>query len=668
MKKIISTKIIFLASLTILLAQNPIMKPETLWKLGRVNLETVSPDGKTIYYTVATYDLAKNKGQADIYSIDTEGNNLLRITTTDDSEENIAVFPEGNKIAFLRNGELFEMDLTSKREVKLSDVSMNGFILSPDGKKILYAADVKYFKDTKDQYPDLPQAKVKIYDGLMYRHWKSWEDYHRSNIFVANIENSRVGEGKNIMKEPYDSPLMPLGGMEQVNWSKNGKFIAYTCKKLNGTAAAISTNSDIFLYNVETGYTKNITEKNLGYDMNPVFAPNGRYIVYNSMQTPGYEADKNRMMMYDIELNTSIDLTSEHDRDSEDITFSKDGKEIYFISHADGTQHLYSMNPLTKRIRQITTGQHDFHSPKIADGNIIVSRNSMTEPAELFAVSTANSTVRQLTTTNQEVFATLKKATVEKKWVTTTDGKKIQVWYIFPPDFDKNKQYPTLLYCQGGPQSFLSQSWSYRWNFQLIASMGYVVVAPCRRGMPGFGQAWNQQISEDWGGQCMKDYFSAIDDACQYPYVDKNKLGAIGASFGGYSVFWLAGNHQKRFKTFVAHAGIYNFESMYGTTEEVFFENHEKGGAYWQSPKPKSYASSPHLFAQNWDTPILITHGEKDYRVPLGEGLQAFQAAQLRNIPSKLVLLPEEGHWIGNPQSTVVWHKELFGWLDKWLK
>ncbi len=652
----------------IILAQNPLMKPETLWKLGRVNLEAVSPDGKTAYYTITRYDLAKNKGQSDIFSIGTDGNDLKQLTNTEEGEDNLQLRPDGQKIAFLRDGFLFEMNLDGTNASKISEIEMNGFDYSPDGKKILYIADVKYLKDTKDVYSDMPNAKIKLIDGLMYRHWKSWEDYKRSNVFVATYENGRVGEGKNIMNEPFDSPLQPMGGMEQIAWSKNGKYIAYTSKKLNGTAAAVSTNSDIYLYNLENGFTKNITESNKGYDMNPVFAPNGRYIVYNSMQTPGYEADRNRMMLYDIELGVSTYLTEKHDRDAEAMAWSADGKEIYFISGADGTQHIFSMNPLTKKIRQITSGSHDYNAFKVAGKNLVGLRVSMTEPAELFAVETANGVTRQITTTNQEVWSVIKKATVQKKMVKTTDGKEMLVWHVLPPDFDPTKKYPTLLYCQGGPQSHLSQFWSYRWNPQLMASMGYIVVAPCRRGMPGFGQEWNAQISQDWGGQCMKDYFSAIDDASTLPYVNKDKLGAIGASFGGFSVFWLAGHHEKRFKTFIAHAGIFNFESMYGTTEELFFENHEKGGAYWDSPQPKSYGDSPHLSVAKWDTPILITHGEKDFRVPISEGAQAFQAAQLRNIPSKFLWLPDEGHWIQNPQTSVVWQREFFSWLDKYLK
>ena len=660
--------IIFLVVQNTLLAQNSMMTPETLWKLGRVNLEDVSPDGKTTIYTVTRYDLAKNKGQSDIYKIDTDGNAMMQLTTTEEGEDNVQVRPDGQKIGFLRDGFLHEMNLDGTNATKISEVEMNGFAYSPDSKKIMYIADVKYLKDTKDTYPDMPNAKIKLIDGLMYRHWKSWEDYKRSNVFVANYENGRVGEGKNIMNEPFDSPLQPMGGMEQIAWSKNGKYIAYTSKKLNGTAAAVSTNSDIYLYNLENGLTKNITESNKGYDMNPSFAPNGRYIVYNSMQTPGYEADRNRMMMYDMELGVSTYLTEKHDRDAEGMTWSADGKEIYFISGADGTQHIFSMNPLTRKIRQITTGLYDYNAFKVAGKNLVGMRVSMTEPAELFAVETANGATRQITTTNQEVWSLIKKATVQKKMVKTTDGKEMLVWHVLPPDFDPTKKYPTLLYCQGGPQSHLSQFWSYRWNPQLMASMGYIVVAPCRRGMPGFGQEWNAQISQDWGGQCMKDYFSAIDEAATLPYVNKDKLGAIGASFGGFSVFWLAGHHEKRFKTFIAHAGIFNFESMYGTTEELFFENHEKGGAYWETPKLKAYGDSPHLSVAKWDTPILVTHGEKDYRVPISEGMQAFQAAQLRNIPSKFLWLPDEGHWIQNPQTSIVWQREFFSWLDKYLK
>ena len=645
------------------------MTPETLWKLGRVNLEDVSPDGSMVLYSVTNYNLAINKGNSDLYLVTTAGKDAKQLTTYDGSDSDGRFRPDGLKISYLRDGVLWEMNLDGTSQTQVGKEEIDGYEYSPDGKRILFIKDTKFFPTVKELYPDLPKANVKVIDGLMYRHWKSWEDENRSNIFIQGYsDGALVGEAVNIMNMPYDSPIKPQGGMEQITFSPDGKKIAYTCRKENGTALALSTNSDIFLYDIASGETKNLSEGNLGYDLEPVFAPNGRYIAWRSMKTAGYEADKSRLIFMDLQTNVKIDLTEKYDRDVESVTFSADGKDVYFISGFDGTQQIFSINLTSRKLRQLTAGNYDYNALAIARTRIVASRVSMTEPAELYSIDTKQGLAQQLTNTNAAYWNTIKKAKVEKKFVTTSDGKKMLVWHILPPDFDPKKQYPTLLYCQGGPQSHLSQFFSYRWNFQLMASNGYIVVAPCRRGMPGYGHAWNEEISQDWGGQCMRDYFSAIDSASVLPYVNKDKLGAIGASFGGYSVFWLAGHHQKRFKTFIAHAGIFNFESMYGTTEEMFFENHEKGGAYWETPRPKSFNDSPHLAVNQWDTPILVTHGEKDFRVPISEGMQAFQAAQLRGIPSKFLWLPDEGHWIQNPHSSVLWQREFYGWLDKWLK
>ncbi len=668
MRRIITffLSLFFLAKAT---TAQEIMTPETLWKLGRVNLEDVSPDGSMVLYSVTNYNLAINKGNSDLYLVTTAGKDAKQLTTYEGSDSDGRFRPDGLKISYLRDGVLWEMNLDGAAPTQLGKEEIDGYEYSPDGKRILFIKDTKYFPTVKELYPDLPKANVKVIDGLMYRHWKSWEDENRSNIFIQDYnDGALVGEATNIMNMPYDSPIKPQGGMEQITFSPDGKKIAYTCRKENGTALALSTNADIFLYDIASGETKNLSEGNLGYDLEPVFAPNGRYVAWRSMKTAGYEADKSRLIFMDLQTNVKIDLTEKYDRDVESVTFSADGKDVYFISGFDGTQQIFSINLTTRKLRQLTAGNYDYNALATAGSRLVASRVSMTEPAELYSIDTKQGLAQQLTNTNAEYWNTIKKARVEKKFVTTTDGKKMLVWHILPPDFDPNKKYPTLLYCQGGPQSHLSQFFSYRWNFQLMASMGYIVVAPCRRGMPGFGAAWNEEISQDWGGQCMRDYFSAIDSAATLPYVNKDKLGAIGASFGGYSVFWLAGHHQKRFKTFIAHAGIFNFESMYGTTEEMFFENHEKGGAYWDSPRPKSYNDSPHLAVNQWDTPILVTHGEKDFRVPISEGMQAFQAAQLRGIPSKFLWLPDEGHWIQNPHSSVLWQREFYGWLDKWLK
>lgn len=645
------------------------MTPETLWKLGRINVDDTHSNGN-IVYSVTTYELATAKNNTDLYIVSAVNDQEpKRLTDYAGSDSDARFRADGLKIGFLRDGIFWEMNLDGTNQTQVGKEEVDGFEYSPDGKRILFIKDVKHFQTVKEMYPDLQGANVRIFDGLMYRHWKSWEDDKRSNIFIQDYSDGMLkGESKNIMNIPFDSPIKPQGGMEQITFSPDGQKIAYTCRKENGTALALSTNADIFLYDIVTETTKNLSEGNLGYDLDPIFAANGRYIAWRSMKAAGYEADKNRLILMDLQTGVKVDLTEKYDRDAESLTFSGDGKEIYFISGFDGTQQIFSINLTTRKLRQLTAGTYDYNSLAVTGSRVIASRVSMTEPAEIYSIDEKNGLANQLTTINTAFWSKIKKAKVEKRFVTTTDGKKMLVWHILPPDFDPKKKYPTLLYCQGGPQSHLSQYFSYRWNFQLMASKGYIVVAPCRRGMPGFGAAWNEQISGDWGGQCMRDYLTAIDSASVLPYVNADKLGAVGASFGGYSVFWLAGKHQKRFKTFIAHAGIFNFESMYGTTEELFFENHEKGGAYWETPRPKSYGDSPHLFVNQWDTPILVTHGEKDFRVPISEGMQAFQAAQLRNIPSKFLWLPDEGHWITNPHSSVLWQREFYGWLDKYLK
>ena len=646
-----------------------IMTPETLWQLGRVGLEDVSKDGASILYSVTKYKLEENKGNQDLYLVSADGQNAKRLTDFAGADSDGQFRPDGKKIGFLRDAILWEMNPDGTGQAQVGTEAFDGFRYSPDGKSIFFFKDVKYFKTVKETYPDLPGANVKVIDGLMYRHWKSWEDDMRSNVFVQSYSNgSLLGEAKNIMNIPYDSPLKPHGGVEQIAFSPDGKTVAYTCRKENGTALSLSTNADIFLYDTETGTTRNVSEGIMGYDLEPVFSPNGRYLAWRSMKTAGNEADKSRIMLLDFQTGKKTDLTAKYDRDAENLCWSNDGSELYFISGSEGTQHIFSLAVADNKLRQISLGMYDFGAVKDAGSFLIAQRMSMTEPPTIVRVDKKDGAATEIVQVNAGVWNGIKKARVEKKYVTTTDGKKMLVWHILPPDFDPSKKYPTLLYCQGGPQSHLSQFFSFRWNFQLMASKGYIVVAPCRRGMPGFGEAWNAQISGDWGGQCMRDYFSAIDAAAKLPYVNKNKLGAVGASFGGYSVFWLAGHHQKRFKAFVAHAGIYNFESMYGTTEEMFFENHELGGAYWEKPRPKMYAVSPHLSVEKWDTPILITHGEKDFRVPISESMQAFQAAQLRGIPSRFLWLPDEGHWIQNPHSSVLWQREYYSWLDKYLK
>ena len=671
MKQIIT--LLLLATLSLpLFAQSSRLTPEKLFQMGRVALEDVSPDGKTTVFGVTTYQLDANKGSTNLYTVSNDTSSVARrLTRFDGSEANARFRPDGKKIGFLRGAFLWEMNPDGSDLRQVSDLEMNGFAYSPKGDKILFAQDVKYRKTTKDIYPDLPNANARIYDDLLYRHWKSWDDQSESNVFFADYKDGKLtSTPKNIVAEAYELPLEPDEGMEQIAWSMDGQSIAYSCKKERGTAYAISTNTDIYLYELATGKTTNLSDGMKGYDKEPVFSPDGQYLIWTSMERAGFESDRSRLFYYDLKSKQRGELTYGFDNDVVSPKWSADSKNIYFIGGDRGTHPIFSMNFSTKKIKQITSGVHDYVALAVGRGDqLVAQRQSMSMPTELYVVDGSKGEARQLTFVNKELLSQIKIGEVKKRTVKTSDGKEMLVWMILPPDFDSTKKYPTLLYCQGGPQSALSQYWSYRWNFQLMAANGYVVVAPCRRGMPTFGRAWNDAISKDWGGQPMRDYLSAIDDAKKERFVDADRLGAVGASYGGYSVYWLAGNHQKRFKCFVSHCGLFNLESWYGTTEELFFANYDLGGAYWDKPKPDSYAKfSPHNFVANWDSPMMVIHGERDYRVPLSEGLQAFQAARLKGLPAKLLTFPDEGHWVSSPQNSILWQREFYGWLDKWLK
>jgi dipeptidyl aminopeptidase/acylaminoacyl peptidase len=503
----------------------------------------------------------------------------------------------------------------------------------------------------------------------MYRHWDDWTDYAVSHIWVGRPENGVLQSGRDIMEgEPYDAPTAPYFDASEIAWSPDGKYLAYTCKKLKGKEFALSTNTDIYLYDIENGTTKNITGGMSGYDKYPVFSPDGSMIAFQSMATPGYEADKERLMVYHRASEKTEDLTESYDNNAANFVWTADSRSIRFITGVRATYQVYSVDIDTKAIKPITAGKHDITGIAAAGDKLVCCKMSMSMARELFTVDPQTGVEQQLTYTNQNIYDAVNMGKVEERTVKTTDGKDMLVWMVYPPDFDPAKKYPALLYCQGGPQSAVSQFFSFRWNLQIMAANGYIIVAPNRRGLPTFGQEWNRQISCDYGGQNMRDYISAIDDAKKEPYIDENRLGAVGASYGGFSVYWLAGHHEKRFKAFISHCGMFNFESKYGSTEEYWFPNFDLGGPYWQKPRPKSYDFSPHLAVGKWDTPIMVIHGAKDFRVPYTEGLQAFNAAQLRGIPSRLLIFPEEGHWVLKPQNAVLWQREFFGWLDKWLK
>ncbi len=620
-------------------AQN-VLTPETLWKLGRITVLGISKDKKNIVYKVATPVMEENKSTSKYYTIPILGGNATEVKET-------------SELLLDKN-------------------------ISPDGQYVLSTQEVKVNKVLgKDFYPELTKSDVQIYTALDYRHWDTWNDGTVNHVFYGGIPapNVRLAAPIDIMKEePYDAPQKPFGGDEDYIWSPNSKSIIYVCKKKFGTEYAISTNTDLYEYNLETKTTKNLTENNLGYDMNPVFSPTGN-LSWLQMKRDGYEADKNDIIVRFKGMD--INLTASWDGSVNSFQWSKDGKKVYFIAPVDGTTQLFEVNfpGLTKiaiSVKQLTSGDFDMHDIIDISGDIaILNRTDMNHALEVYSYSLKKKTCLQLTKVNNEAYSKLALPKYERRYVTTTDGKKMLVWVILPPNFDKTKKYPTLLYCQGGPQSPLTQSYSFRWNFSLMASQGYVVVAPNRRGMYGHGQEWNEQISKDWGGQVMDDYLSAIDDVAKESYVDKTRLGAVGASYGGYSVFYLAGIHNNRFKSFIAHDGVFNTQSMFGTTEEVFFNNWDFGGAYWEKENKiaqKSYTTfNPINFVDKWNTPILIIQGGKDFRVPIGQGQEAFQAAQLRGIKSKFLYFPEENHWVLKPQNAMVWQTEFYKWLKETL-
>ena len=543
------------------------------------------------------------------------------------------------------------------------------FHYSPDGQKVLYIQDISHDPTPAEANADLPKTKGRVVDNLFYRHWTDWRDGKYSNLFYAPYTDGKLGASVDVMRAPFDTPLKPDGGMEQITWSPDSRFIVYTSRKLPGTEESKSTNSDLYLFELASGKTLNITEGMLGYDRDPAFSPDGHYLAWTSMEHAGNEADRTRLMLLDTRTQQRTELTEGWDFEANAPQWATDSKSIYFLSSTDFTYHLFKVGLADKKIHRLTSGQHDYHDFKVAGNQLISARTAMDSPAEIYAVDAQVGSARQLTFATDPVWKNIAKGKVERHTVRTTDGKDMNAWVILPPDFDPTKKYPALLYCQGGPQSPVSQFFSYRWNFELMAANGYVIIAPCRRGMPGSGQAWNDAIQGDWGGQPMQDLLSATDYLARQPYVDAQNMGAVGASYGGYSVYWLAGHHQKRFKTFIAHDGVFNLESFYGTTEEMWFPNHDFGGAYWDKKKPETYLKdSPHLFVQNWDTPLLVISNELDFRVPFSEGAQAFQAAQLRGIPSRMLTFPDEGHWMSKPQNSLLWQRTFFDWLGRYLK
>ena len=678
------------------------MTPEALWAMGRIVGAQSSPDGKRIVYQVAYYSVKANKSHHMLFVMNADGSNKRCLTTSVSNETDAEWIENGTKIAYLFKGQVWKMnaDGSEKQQLSFGKEPLSGFRFSPDGKQVILLRDLPYHGTIQKNPDDLPLTTGLVINDLNYRHW----DHYVTSIshpFLAAVVDGKIQEGYDMLQgEPYECPMAPFGGIEQLAWSPDSRFIAYTCRKREGRAYAISTDSDIYLYDVATRSTRNLCKPegyqepainptksmasqavnnqsadcNVGYDQNPCFSPDGKYVAWQSMARNGYESDRNRLLVYNLATGEKRYVTESLDTNVDAFCWGKDSRTLHFLACWHACVHVYQTD-LQGRVKQLTDGCYDYGSiqPLGSTDQLLVTRHSMSHPDDLYRITLQKKPqVVQLTDENSHIFNQLTLGKVTQRWVKTTDGKQMLVWVILPPHFDETKQYPTLLFCEGGPQSPVSQFWSYRWNFQIMAAHGYIIVAPNRRGLPGFGSAWNEQISGDWTGQCMNDYLSAIDDAASLPYVDRNRMGAVGASFGGFSVYYLAGHHNGRFKCFIAHDGAFNLESMYTDTEEAWFSNWEYEDAYWNADRSanarRTYDASPHKFVDKWDTPILCIHGEKDYRINANQGFGAFNAARLKGIPAQLLLFPDENHWVLKPQNGILWQRTFFDWLQRWLQ
>ena len=656
---------------------------EIMWKMGRIGAQALSADGSKLIYTLTEYNLAENRGVTTLWLRDMATGDKTQLTDYNSSNHSMQWIDDSN-IAFLSNrtgsSQVWAMDVNTKavRQLTAFDKDVEGFGIAGDHAFYVQRVKVAPLKGS-DKYADMDKSKVRIYDDLMVRHWDYWDDGSYLHIFAADYADGKIAEGKDIIgaDKAYDAPLAPYFDCAEIRLSPDGTKLAYTCKPLTGTEYALSTDSDIFLYDFATEATRNLSkeaaatgvDKFVGYDKYPVFSPDGTKIAFRSQRRPGNEADQQRLWVFDLNTNKCDYITHGQDYCVTEVAW--DGNDaMYFILPWRGTHHVARIG-LDGKMTQITKGNYDFNTFTFANGKIVANMNTISKAVELYDVNPATGEFTQLTDVNREIYDNIKFGEVQERWIKTTDGKEMLTWVILPPNFDPTKKYPTLLYCQGGPQSTVSQFWSYRWNFQLMAAQGYVIVAPNRRGCPSFGQEWTDQISGDYSGQNIKDYLAAIDEVSKEPWVDTDHRGCVGASYGGYSTYYLAGVHQNRFKAFIAHCGIFNFESMYGHTEELFFVTNDYGGAYWDkgnATAQRSYANSPHKLVANWNAPIMIITGEKDYRIPYSQSLEAFTAARVQGIDARLVSFENEAHQVFQPQNSVVWNREFFDWLDKYLK
>jgi dipeptidyl aminopeptidase/acylaminoacyl peptidase len=648
-----------------------ILTPDVLNSFGRVSDPQASPDGETILYGVSFPDIGENKIRRELFTVRIDGSRNRQITHSDGNESNARWIDGGRGIAYLQGGQLWTMnaDGSGAAAVDAGGRRISEFVFSSDGKKLLFVSDVKAGERVVDIYPDLPKASARIADDLMYRHWDEWVDAV-PHPFVADVDGTRLSNVADLLEgEPYECPSKPFGDISELAWSADGSVIAYTCRKKTGKEYAVSTNTDIYFYHLDTKTTENVTEGMAGYDMCPQFSPDGKWMAWTSMARDGYESDLNRLFVMNLESREKTFLTSGFDYNVNGFVWTPDSRGLYFTSCVNALTHIYAVT-LGKEIRQITTGIFDVDVPVVAGERLVATFHSMMRPNEVVAVDPADGALTPLTSENEHILSQLKECRMEQRWMTTTDGKKMHVWIVYPPDFDAAEKYPAILMCLGGPQGTISQSWSYRWNYRLMAAQGYIVILPNRRGTTAFGHEWTEQISGDYPGQNMKDYLTAVDEMKQEPFVDETRIACTGASYGGYSVFWLAGNHERRFRAFIAHAGVFNAEHKYMTTDELWFPTWDNGGAPWDknATAQRTYNSSPHKYAEHWDTPILITHGERDYRIPYDQAMAAFTAARMHGVPAELLLFPDENHWILTPQNNILWHRMFYRWLDKWMK
>lgn len=660
------------------------MTPEALWALGRISNVAVSVDGKHVAYQTSYFSIGENAGHTVIYTMTGNGDSL-RIVTRSSRNETAPAWIDNRTIAFLAPDskgiqQLWSVDYNGRHRRQLShaDRNIDGFLFSPDGSRVLLVMNVPNPLVPEHPYADLPESGAKIANDLMFRHWDSWTT-ELPHPFIASVKDGKVmADAFDLLQDqPYESPMLPFGGIEQFAWTPDGKQLAYTCRKKTGKEYSTSTDSDIFLYSIETGETVNLcklpgeTDLNMGYDTNPQFSPDGTFLAWQSMERDGYESDRNRLYVMDMETKRKWSVSENFDSNVDHFIWDRGSERLYFIGSWQGCMSIF-MAGLDGRIVPVSNDVCDFNSLAWgADRRLIVTAQSLNMATEVYSLDTQRGMKERISHENDRFFADIDKVKTDARMVTTTDGKEMLTWVIYPPHFDPERKYPTLLFCEGGPQNMVSQFWSYRWNFMLMAHQGYIIVAPNRRGVPGFGQEWLEEISGDYTGQCMKDYLSAIDDIAKEPYVDSDRLGCIGASFGGYSVYWLAGNHEKRFKCFIAHDGMFNTQQDYSETEEMWFPNWDYGGAPWENDnlnRLSVYAQSPHLYVDRWDTPILCIHGEKDYRIMYSQAVSAFTSARMRGIDAQLLLFPDENHWVSKPQNGIAWQRTFFAWLDKYLK